>query len=72
MEFYGDRADDLPPRMQALEKDLRERKLGYHYHTETELAGQARVWSLREAALGLSTAMKDDAKSISFVEDTAV
>ena len=33
---------------------------------------QATIWSLREAALGLSMAMKDDAKSISFVEDTAV
>ena len=33
---------------------------------------QARIWSLREAALGLSMAMKEDAKSISFVEDTAV
>src|SRR6185503_3987264 len=33
---------------------------------------QARVWGLREAALGLSMAMKDDAKSLSFVEDTAV
>jgi FAD/FMN-containing dehydrogenase/Fe-S oxidoreductase len=72
VEMYADQKEDLPPRMEALEEDLRERKLGYHYHTETDLAGQARVWSLREAALGLSTAMKDDAKSISFVEDTAV
>src|SRR5439155_20063067 len=33
---------------------------------------QARIWSLRAAALGLSMAMKGDAKSLSFVEDTAV
>ena len=33
---------------------------------------QARIWSMREAALGLSMAMKGDAKSLSFVEDTAV
>ena len=72
VEMYADQKEDLPPRMQALEDDLRGRKLGYHYHTETDLPGQARIWSLREAALGLSTAMKDDAKSISFVEDTAV
>ena len=72
VEFYADQKEDLPPRLQALEADLRARKLGYHYHTETDLAGQARIWSLREAALGLSMAMKDDAKSISFVEDTAV
>ena len=47
-------------------------RLGQRYRTETDPAKQARIWSLREAALGLSMAMKDDAKSISFVEDTAV
>ncbi len=72
VEFYADREEDLPPRLAALEQDLRSRNLGYAYHSETDLASQARIWSLREAALGLSTAMKDDAKSISFVEDTAV
>ena len=30
------------------------------------------IWSVREAGLGLSMAMKDDNKSLSFVEDTAV
>jgi FAD/FMN-containing dehydrogenase/Fe-S oxidoreductase len=72
VEFYADRKEDLPPRLEALERDLRARGLGYHYHHETDPAQQARVWSLREAALGLSMAMKEDAKSISFVEDTAV
>ncbi len=72
VEFYGDRPEDLPPRLRALEEDLRERRLGYHYRHETNPANQARIWSLRESALGLSMAMKDDAKSISFVEDTAV
>ena len=38
----------------------------------TDAAAQARVWSLREAALGLSMAMKGDGKAVSFVEDTAV
>jgi FAD/FMN-containing dehydrogenase/Fe-S oxidoreductase len=72
IEFYADRAEDLPPRMQAVEEDLRGRRLGYHYRAETDPAGQQRIWSLREAALGLSMAVKEDAKSISFVEDTAV
>ena len=72
VEMYADRKEDLPPRLRALEEDLRARGLGYHYHTELDLPAQARVWSLRESALGLSTAMKEDAKSISFVEDTAV
>jgi FAD/FMN-containing dehydrogenase/Fe-S oxidoreductase len=72
VEFYADRADDLPPRLAALERDLRDQKFGYAYHHALDPAAQAKIWSLREAGLGLSMAMKDDAKSLSFVEDTAV
>jgi FAD/FMN-containing dehydrogenase/Fe-S oxidoreductase len=72
IEFYADRAEDLPPRLRALEEELRSQGCGYAYHSETDTAKQQRIWSLREAALGLSMAMKEDAKSISFVEDTAV
>ncbi len=72
VEFYADNNEELPPRLRALEEDLRSRGLGYAYRSETDLAAQARIWSLREAALGLSMAVKEDAKSISFVEDTAV
>ncbi|HYI97306.1 MAG TPA: FAD-binding and (Fe-S)-binding domain-containing protein, partial [Bryobacteraceae bacterium] len=72
VEFYNDTAAELPPRLEALQRDLEDRKLGYHFHHAYDLADQARIWSLREAALGLSMAMKDDAKSLSFVEDTAV
>jgi FAD/FMN-containing dehydrogenase/Fe-S oxidoreductase len=72
VEFYADRAEDLPPRLAALERDLRDHGLGYAYHHALDLAAQARIWSLREAGLGLSMAMKEDAKSLSFVEDTAV
>jgi FAD/FMN-containing dehydrogenase len=72
VEFYADRTEDLPPRLAALERDLRDHQFGYAYHHALDLAAQARIWSLREAGLGLSMAMKDDAKSLSFVEDTAV
>jgi FAD/FMN-containing dehydrogenase/Fe-S oxidoreductase len=72
VEFYADRPEDLPPRLAALERDLRDNTFGYAYHHALDLAAQARIWSLREAGLGLSMAMKDDAKSLSFVEDTAV
>jgi FAD/FMN-containing dehydrogenase/Fe-S oxidoreductase len=72
VEFYADNKTDLPPRLAALEQDLRAKGFGYHYHSETDPAAQAKIWSLREAALGLSMATKEDAKSISFVEDTAV
>jgi FAD/FMN-containing dehydrogenase/Fe-S oxidoreductase len=72
VEFYDDRAENLPPRLEALERDLRSHNLGYRYHHALDLPAQARIWSLREAGLGLSMAMREDAKSLSFVEDTAV
>jgi FAD/FMN-containing dehydrogenase/Fe-S oxidoreductase len=72
VEFYGDHADDLVERMHAVEHAVR--GAGYTCRTRrvTDAAAQARIWSFREAALGLSTAMSGDAKAISFVEDTAV
>ena len=72
VEMYDDTKEALPPRLEALEADLRGRKTGTFYFKETDPAKQQRVWQLREAALGLSMAVKEDAKSISFVEDTAV
>lgn len=72
VELYAESAGDLPPRLDALERDLVARRFGYRYHRAVDAPAQAAIWSLREAALGLSMAMKGDAKSLSFVEDTAV
>lgn len=70
VEFYDDDANALRPRMEAVEASLKDSGALFYY--ALDLPAQARVWSLREAGLGLSMAMKDDAKSLSFVEDTAV
>ncbi|HEU0124130.1 MAG TPA: FAD-linked oxidase C-terminal domain-containing protein [Bryobacteraceae bacterium] len=72
VEFYGESASELTPRMEELERDLRARGLGDRFYHATDAAAQSRIWGLREAALGLSMSMKDDNKSLSFVEDTAV
>ena len=72
VEFYGDRLDDLIARMEALERDLEGAGFTCRCRHIIDLTRQARIWSFREAALGLSTAMKTDGKAISFVEDTAV
>jgi FAD/FMN-containing dehydrogenase/Fe-S oxidoreductase len=71
IEFAGDHVDDLTTRLVALERDLTTR-VQCRCTRAIDPAAQARIWTLREAALGLSTAMRGDAKSISFVEDTAV
>jgi FAD/FMN-containing dehydrogenase/Fe-S oxidoreductase len=72
VEFYADHEEELPPRLDAAERHLRSQGFGSRYVQLFDLAAQAKVWSLREAALGLSMAMKSEAKSLSFVEDTAV
>jgi FAD/FMN-containing dehydrogenase/Fe-S oxidoreductase len=72
VELYAETADELPPRLDALERDLVAQRFGYRYHRALDAAAQSAIWSVREAALGLSMAMKGDAKSLSFVEDTAV
>jgi FAD/FMN-containing dehydrogenase/Fe-S oxidoreductase len=72
VEFYDDRLDALIGRMEALERDLEGSGFTCRCRHIIDLTKQARIWSFREAALGLSTAMKSDGKAISFVEDTAV
>jgi FAD/FMN-containing dehydrogenase/Fe-S oxidoreductase len=72
VEVHGEEAAGLTSRLDALERELRNRALGYHVHRAEDGAAQARIWKLRKMALGLSMAQKGDAKAISFVEDTAV
>ena len=36
IEFYGDRKEDLPPRLDALEADLKARRTGYFYHRDVD------------------------------------
>ena len=72
VEFYGDSLDALAARMEAVERDMKGAHPSSRIRQVLDLAAQARIWSFREAALGLSTAMKSDGKAISFVEDTAV
>lgn len=72
VEFMGDDPDVLPGRIDGLEADLRSRGLGNHTHRAIAPAAQARIWQLRQAALGLTMSATGDPKAISFVEDTAV
>src|SRR5262249_53567356 len=72
IELYGETADELPPRLAALQEALRGQGFGYCHLAVTDAGAQARVWKLRTMALGLSMAAKGDPKALSFVEDTAV
>jgi len=72
VEFFGETPHEASTRVNDLEQALQAAGLGYHVHRALEPAAQARLWKLRQAALGLSMSEHGDAKAISFVEDTAV
>ena len=72
VELYADDAAELPGRLAAIERDLAARGIEARTSRALDPAAQARIWRLRQSSLGLSMAMKGDAKSVSFVEDTAV
>jgi len=55
----------------ALEEEMREARLGYHFPLVTG-EDTKKVWALRKAGLGLLSNIPGDAKPVSLVEDTAV
>lgn len=72
VEFFGETPEEPVARLAELEQALKAGSLGYHVHRALEMPAQARLWKLRQAALGLSMSEYGDAKAVSFVEDTAV
>ena len=72
VEFTEEGSIELPDRVEHLITELRESGYGYHFHRAFDKSAQGRIWNLRKAGLGLCMAQRGDAKSISFVEDTAV
>ncbi|MCY3773825.1 MAG: anaerobic glycerol-3-phosphate dehydrogenase subunit C [Gemmatimonadetes bacterium] len=72
VEYYGETAEAVAERMDALESLLREKNLGYACVRAATPAAQANAWGIRKAGLGLLMGMKGDTKPATFVEDTAV
>jgi anaerobic glycerol-3-phosphate dehydrogenase C subunit len=72
VEFYGDTEAEVVAKLTSLKNDLEHKKLGYATVTTIDPAVQRLMWGLREQGLGLSMAMKGDAKPLPYVEDTAV
>ena len=72
VEFTGDTPAEAADRARKLKENLAHRRLGYDCITILDGAGQANVWTVRKAGLGLLMSVRGDAKPIPFVEDTAV
>jgi FAD/FMN-containing dehydrogenase/Fe-S oxidoreductase len=72
IEFACETGEELNAKAAALENDLREAGLGYHYPLITGADNIKRVWSLRTAGLGLLANIPGDRKGVPGIEDTAV
>lgn len=71
VEFLKNTQEEVLKVTQALESELREKGLGYHYPV---LFGEDtnKIWNLRKAGLGLLSNIPGDAKPVPVIEDTAV
>ncbi|WP_319502997.1 FAD-linked oxidase C-terminal domain-containing protein [uncultured Draconibacterium sp.] len=72
IEFSFETEKELTATAAALEKELKEAGLGYHYPLVTGADKIKRVWSLRTAGLGLLANIPGDRKGVPGIEDTAV
>ncbi len=72
VEFSGDSASELPEKIERLETDLRNRGIAVNLYRAIGTSAQNRIWKLRKAGLGLAMSQVGDAKSVSYIEDTAV
>ncbi len=72
VEFFGETAEDAKEKAEALAFYLKSQRLGYAWPIITDLAEQAKVWSVRKKGLGLMLGMKGDRKPIPFIEDCCV
>jgi FAD/FMN-containing dehydrogenase/Fe-S oxidoreductase len=72
IEFSYETEEELNSTAEALEKDLRQAGLGYHFPLVTGAENIKRVWALRTAGLGLLSNIPGDRKGVPGIEDTAV
>ena len=72
IEFSFETEEELNDTAAALEKELKEARLGYHYPLITGADKIKRVWALRTAGLGLLANIPGDRKGVPGIEDTAV
>ncbi len=72
VEFFADGERQLAEQTAGLAADLRARNIGYSQRVITDAAGQADVWTVRKAGLGLHMSKPGDRQPYAFIEDAAV
>lgn len=72
IEFEGEDPKELANKARILAELLEKRNLGYTYPVIGHPEMMQRVWELRRAGLGLLMGLRQDSRTPTFVEDTAV
>ncbi len=72
IQFNGDDPKKLEEKAEKLIRRLRKKQMGYTWPVIANQEKMQRVWDLRKAGLGLLMGLGKDARSPTFVEDTAV
>ncbi len=72
VEFNGESESEVAGKLDALKQDMERKRLGYACVNLLDAAGQANVWALRSAGLGLLMSTRGGSKPLPYVEDTAV
>lgn len=71
VEFMNDSMVEIEKLSSAMEKEMRDSGLGYHFPLVTG-SDISKVWNLRKAGLGVLSNLPGDAKPVSVIEDTSV
>jgi FAD/FMN-containing dehydrogenase/Fe-S oxidoreductase len=71
IEFRSESLAEIEAKAKAMESEMREAGLGYHFPLVTG-ADTKKVWDLRKAGLGLLANLPGDEKAVAVIEDTAV
>jgi len=72
VEFAGDDAQALLPRLTALDELVQDLRLPGRLIRMTDPREQSRLWEVRKAGLNIMMSLKGDGKPVSFIEDCAV
>jgi FAD/FMN-containing dehydrogenase/Fe-S oxidoreductase len=71
VEFMESDPEVLEERISAMEKEMRDHGLGYHFPVVTG-PDISRVWALRKAGLGVLANIPGEGRPVSVIEDTSV
>lgn len=72
VEFYGETAEDVAERPQAMIAELKRRGMGYAHPLFTDQKNHDDVWVIRKKGLGLMLGIKGKAKPLPFIEDAGI